>query len=154
MDKIVNIGGQQIRLRANARTPRLYRHLTGGDLIRDMNRLRKAFAKSLAARKIKKPGPAPEEAASPEEKRRYEAELKRYERACQDANLEAMNLEIFENVSYVMARQGTEYAEDFPRSPGEWLDRMDYIWSVYEILPDILELWDANTKTTSTPKKK
>ena len=35
----------------------------------------------------------------------------------------------------------------------DWLDTFD-MFSIYEILPQIFELWALNTKQTSTPKKK
>ena len=41
-----------------------------------------------------------------------------------------------------------------PDTPEEWLDGMDGIFSVYEVLPVILELWGYNMQTTATPKKK
>ena len=64
MERTVKIGEQEIALRASALTPRLYRHLTGHDLIRDMNRLRKDFNRALAAKKVRAPGKPPDETAS------------------------------------------------------------------------------------------
>ena len=58
---------------------------------------------------------------------------------------------IFENVAYLMAKQA---GEPVPDTPDEWLDSMDGVFSVYEVLPVILELWGANLATTSTLKKK
>ena len=31
---------------------------------------------------------------------------------------------------------------------------MDGVFSIFDVMPTILELWDANQRTTSTPAKK
>ena len=67
-----------------------------------------------------------------------------------EAQLSALDLEIFENAAYVMAKQ---YDANLPNSPEEWLDEFE-TFSIYEILPAILELWQLNSATTAKPKKK
>ena len=62
-----------------------------------------------------------------------------------------MDLTIFENVAYMMIKHA---GEDVPDTPDQWLDSIDGVFSVYEIMPTILELWQYNQGTTSTPKKK
>lgn len=59
-------------------------------------------------------------------------------------------LEIFENAAYIMAKQ---YDDSIPDSPDEWLDTFE-MFSIWEILPQILELWGMNQMTTSKAKKK
>ena len=49
-----------------------------------------------------------------------------------------------------MAKQ---YDANLPNSPEEWLDGFE-TFSIYEILPAILELWQLNSATTAKPKKK
>ena len=44
--------------------------------------------------------------------------------------------------------------EDVGDSPDEWLDSIDGIFSIYEFLPEIIDLWQMNQATTSTPRKK
>ena len=127
MERTVQIDGKPMRMRASALIPRLYRFKFGRDLIADMNRLKKAYDKANAL---------PPDAT--EEQR-------------QDAQLEATELTIFENVAYLMAKQA---GEPVPDTPDEWLDGMDGVFSVYEVLPVILELWGANLTTTAKPKKK
>ena len=117
MDKIVTIDGKEVKFRATARTPRLYRAVIGRDMISDMNRLRKAFDPKNA----------------------------------EDSNLDAINLQIFEDASYIMALHANP--EMTERTPDEWLDTFD-MFSIYEVLPHILELWKINTKQTSKAKKK
>ena len=117
MDKIVTIDGKDIKFRATARTPRLYRAIIGRDMISDMNRLQKAFDPKNA----------------------------------EDSNLDALNLQIFEDTAYIMARHADPDMKE--KTPDEWLDGFE-MFSIYEVLPHILELWAINTKQTSTAKKK
>ena len=60
-------------------------------------------------------------------------------------------LEMFENVAYIMARHADP--EGVSNTPEEWLDKFD-TFSIYQVLPEILELWQLNMETRSTPKKK
>lgn len=124
MDKVLIIDGAEVGFRASALTPRLYRHKFHRDIIRDLNQLRKSFRKVLEL---------PEDATDEEK---------------QDAQLEALNLEIFENVTYIMAKQ---YDGNVPSDPDQWLDSFS-TFSIYQILPHILQLWDMQQATTSIPK--
>lgn len=60
------------------------------------------------------------------------------------------DLEIFEDLAWVMARQ---YDSEVPDSPEKWLDTFN-TFQIYEILPDVLDLWAENQLTTSNSKKK
>ena len=64
-------------------------------------------------------------------------------------NMEIEDLEIFENVAYIMA-----YHADpgIPPTIEEWLDQFE-MFSIYEVLPEILELWGSNLFTEVTAKK-
>ena len=125
MDKVLTISGKEVGLRATALTPRLYRHKIGRDIIQDMSQLQKAFAKA---------------AQMPKDVTAEEREA---------AQLSVMDLEIFENVAFIMARQ---YDQNIPDTVEAWLDEFD-TFSIYEIFPVILELWNLNNKTTAKPKK-
>lgn len=59
------------------------------------------------------------------------------------------DLEIFENVAYVMAYHADN---SIPPSIEEWLDQFD-MFSIYEILPQILELWGENMVADVKAKK-
>ncbi len=60
------------------------------------------------------------------------------------------DLEIFENVAYIMAY----YADNtIPETIEKWLDEFE-MFSIYEVLPEILELWGANLQTQVQSKKK
>lgn len=67
------------------------------------------------------------------------------------ASLSVADLTIFENIAWLMAKHADP---SVPSDPDEWLDTIDGVLSIYEVLPEILELWSENLKTTSTPAKK
>lgn len=64
--------------------------------------------------------------------------------------LSASALETFENIAYTMAKQADE---TIPDTAEEWLDTFD-MFSIYEILPQIIELWGISAQTLETSKKK
>ena len=76
--------------------------------------------------------------------------MRTHQTAVRDAQMDVVDLEIFENAAYIMAKQ---YDASLPATPEEWLDDFG-TFSVYEVLPVILELWGANQHTTANPKKK
>lgn len=127
MERTVTIDGKEVRMRASALIPRLYRIKFGRDMIADMNQLNKAYKKAAAL---------PENAT--EEER-------------QEAQLSVVDLTIFENVAYMMAKHADP---SIPSSPNDWLDSFDGVFSIYEVLPVILDMWKLTNQTTSIPKKK
>lgn len=140
MDKVITVSGKEVGFRATALTPRLYRHKVGRDIVRDMAQLQTSFGKAIKAQNLE----APKEDAAEWQKREYEE-------AVQHAQLSVMDLEIFENVAWIMARQ---YDPTLPDTADAWLDGIDGTFSIYEVLPQILELWRMNQQTTSVLKKK
>ena len=65
------------------------------------------------------------------------------------STMEIEDLEIFENVAYIMAFHAD------PTIPGtidEWLEQFE-MFSIYEILPEILDLWGTNLITDVQSKK-
>ena len=59
------------------------------------------------------------------------------------------DLEIFENVAYIMALHADP---SIPPTIDEWLDQFE-MFSIYEVLPEILELWGSNMITDVESKK-
>ena len=59
------------------------------------------------------------------------------------------DLEIFENVAYIMALHADPTV---PKTIEEWLDQFE-MFSIYEILPEILELWGSNLFTDVKARK-
>ena len=66
-----------------------------------------------------------------------------------DGSFEIEDLEIFENVAYIMAYHADH---TIPESIDEWLDQFE-MFSIYEVLPEILELWGQNLMTDVVSKK-
>lgn len=65
------------------------------------------------------------------------------------AELQIDDLEIFENVAYIMAYHADP---SIASSIEEWLDQFE-MFSIYEIMPQLLELWGSNMQTEVTAKK-
>ena len=72
------------------------------------------------------------------------------EKASEDgSSMEIEDLEIFENVAYIMAFHADP---TIPKTIDEWLEQFE-MFSIYEILPEILELWGTNLITDVQSKK-
>ena len=65
------------------------------------------------------------------------------------SELEIEDLEVFENVAYIMALHADP---TIPPTIEDWLDQFD-MFSIYQILPEILELWGSNLFTDAQAKK-
>lgn len=66
-----------------------------------------------------------------------------------DDDLQIDDLEIFENVAYIMVFHADP---SIPKTIDEWLDQFD-MFSIYEVLPEILSLWGDNMITHIESKK-
>lgn len=64
-------------------------------------------------------------------------------------DLAVENLEIFENVAYIMAFQADR---SIPDTIDQWLDQFE-MFSIYEVLGELVQLWGDNLFTASTAKK-
>lgn len=74
---------------------------------------------------------------------------KSYHNADNNDGFEIEYLEIFENVAYIMALHADP---SIPNTIDEWLDQFE-MFSIYEVLPEILELWGDNLFTDVSAKK-
>lgn len=115
MTKTVEIDGRQVKFRASAAIPRIYRMKFHRDIYKDLSLLEKAVGKNS------------------EEK----------------SNLDIFSLEMFENIAYIMAKHADP---SVPDSPEEWLDNFG-TFSIYQILPQLIELWGLNVQTDVDSKK-
>lgn len=68
----------------------------------------------------------------------------------ESSTLDSFSLEIFENIAYIMAHHAEP--DKVPKTPEEWLDQFN-TFSIYQVLPEIIDLWGLNTKTDVTSKK-
>ena len=65
------------------------------------------------------------------------------------SNLDMFSLEMFENIAYIMAKHADPA---IPDTPEEWLDAFN-TFSIYQVLPKIIELWGLNLQTQVESKK-
>ena len=128
LEKVVTIGDRQIRFRSSAAIPRLYRIKFRRDIFKDLTRLEKTYREKARERTTDNPDT---------------------EDAEQGSTFEVEDLEIFENVAYIMALHADQTV---PGTIDEWLEQFE-MFSIYEILPEILELWGSNLATDVASKK-
>ena len=70
--------------------------------------------------------------------------------SAEESNLDLFSLEMFENIAYIMAKHADPTA--VPDSPEEWLDEFS-TFSIYQVLPEIIELWGLNIQSEVESKK-
>ena len=68
----------------------------------------------------------------------------------EESTLDSFSLELFEDISYIMAKHADP--SRVPDSPDEWLDQFG-TFSIYQVLPQIIELWGLNVQTQVESKK-
>lgn len=70
--------------------------------------------------------------------------------SAEESNLDLLSLELFENIAYIMAKHADPTT--VPDSPEEWLDEFS-TFSIYQVLPEIIELWGLNVQSDVESKK-
>ena len=65
------------------------------------------------------------------------------------SGLDSFSLELFENIAYIMAKHADP---SIPDTPEDWLDGFN-TFSIYQVLPEIIQLWGLNVQTDVTSKK-
>ena len=68
----------------------------------------------------------------------------------ENSNLDMFSLEMFENIAYIMAKHADP--DNVPDSPDDFLEQFN-TFSIYEILPQLIELWGLNIATQIESKK-
>lgn len=116
LSKTIAIDGKEVEFKASASIPRLYRIKFRRDIMQDMVKLQKAFAKNQT----------------------------------EGTEFETLDLEIFENVAFIMAKHADS---GIPSDIFDWLDEFN-TFSIYEVLPEILQLWGLNEESQIESKKK
>jgi len=117
MEKTITIDDKQVKFKATAMTPRMYRQQFQADLFVDIQNLNDAWQKARANGE-----PLPGNA-----------------------------LTMFENIAYTMAKQADPDA--VPDTADEWLEEFD-MFSIWQILPEIIQLWGINNLSINESKKK
>ena len=67
----------------------------------------------------------------------------------ESSEIDIPSLEMFENIAYVMAKHADP---SLPDTPEEWLDEFS-TFSIYQVLPEIIELWGLNVQSDVESKK-
>ena len=67
----------------------------------------------------------------------------------ESSNLDMFSLEMFENIAFVMAKHADA---SIPNTLEEWLDGFN-TFSIYQVLPQLIELWGLNVQTDVEAKK-
>ena len=67
-----------------------------------------------------------------------------------NSTLDIESLEVFENIAFIMAKHADP--ENVSDNPDEFLEQFN-TFSIYEILPQLIELWGLNTVTQVESKK-
>ncbi len=67
----------------------------------------------------------------------------------ENSDLDTFSLEMFENIAYVMAKHADG---SIPDTVEDWLDQFN-TFSIYQVLPQLIELWGLNVKTDTEAKK-
>ena len=78
---------------------------------------------------------------------KLDKELK--ENSEEDNGLTMCSLEAFENIAYLMAKHADP---SIPDTAEEWLEEFS-VFSIYQVLPEIISLWGVNLETQSEAKK-
>ena len=66
------------------------------------------------------------------------------------SGLDLFSLEMFENIAFIMAKHASPDA--VPSEPDEWLEQFN-TFSIYQILPQLIELWGLNVQTQVDARK-
>ena len=67
----------------------------------------------------------------------------------ESSGLDTFSLEMFENIAYIMAKHADP---SIPDNPEDWLDEFN-TFSIYQVLPQLIQLWGLNTQTDVESKK-
>ena len=68
----------------------------------------------------------------------------------QESGLDIDSLEVFENIAWTMAKHADP--QGVPDNPDDWLEQFN-TFSIYEVLPQLFELWGLNLETQAESKK-
>ncbi len=66
------------------------------------------------------------------------------------SNLDMFSLEMFEDLAWIMAKHA--HPDQVPDTPDEWLENFN-TFSIYQILPQLIELWGLNVQTEVEARK-
>lgn len=68
----------------------------------------------------------------------------------ENSTLDIESFEVFENIAFIMAKHADP--KNVPDNPNDFLEQFN-TFSIYEILPQLIELWGLNLETQVESKK-
>lgn len=130
MRKTIMIGGVECNFKSSAAVPRMYRMKFGRDIFVDLQHLKNQIdIQERLAKERKESGEVSD--------------------ADFESSLPIESLEMFENIAFIMHKHGDKTQ---PSDIDEWLEQFE-TFDIYEVLPEILELWNVENLQTSSEKK-
>lgn len=130
MIKTITIDGKEYIFKSSAAIPRIYRIKFKRDIFSDLAKIQKQVIANEKAQKAKD----------------LDDEGQKLEFA---STLPIETLDLFENIAFLMHRHGDPSQPD---NIDEWLEQFQ-TFDIYKILPELLKLWQNETKSMSTVKK-
>lgn len=134
MQKKLVISGREYNFKSSAAIPRMYRIKFGRDIFVDLSKLQRQI----------------EESEKAQEKEREMAEAEGRTLGEEESTMPIESLEMFENIAFLMHRHGDPTQ---PKEIEDWLDQFE-TFDIYQILPELLEMWGMENMQTSHSKKK
>lgn len=136
MIKTLTVSGKQVIFKSSAAIPRIYRLKYKRDIFSDMA----TIGKALKANK---------DVFSTDMSKLDEDES--FDVGCDIASsIPIEMLTIFENIAYLMNKHGDPSQPD---NIDEWIEQFE-TFDIYEIMPEIMQMWTDENKSTSVIKKK
>ena len=135
MRKTLIIDGKECHFKSSAAIPRIYRIKFKRDIFKDLTQINKQV-------KV-------QEKLKTEKKKECKEKGVPFDESEFESDLPINSLEMFENIAYVMHKHGDPSQPD---DINEWLDQFR-VFDIYQILPDIVEMWQVENTQMSTPKK-
>ena len=128
MRKTITINGTEYKFKSSAAIPRIYRLKFGRDIFVDMQKIEKQIKMQKKCEKV----------------------VTEFDESEFESGIPIESLEMFENIAFLMHKHGDP---DQPDDINEWLDQFE-TFDIYEIMPEIMEMWKSENKQMSVPKKK
>lgn len=136
MKKTIEINGIECNFKSSAAVPRIYRLKFGRDIFIDLTKIEQQVKQQEKRKK--------------ELQEQAEREGLEFDESQFESELPIESLEMFENIAYIMHKHGDK---DQPDDIDSWLEQFE-TFDIYQILPEILELWNKENMQMSHAKKK
>ena len=124
--EIIEVDGKQVAFKASAALPRIYRIQFHRDIFVDLQKIVKSVKRS-------------------EEQKKKNSD----KNSDTESDIPIEDLSVFEQIAYIMAKHADP---EVPEDIMDWLDQFN-TFSIYEVLPEIMKLWNLNEQTQIDAKK-